>query len=126
MKIEKSSSNYLILDSGTAMTFDNQATLQLKLVLDQSFYFTVQILFKKGDGGERELMQSVDTETNTISLSCKNFDNALGTGTNRPIETSYISKQKNISTFLGLCLRRKLYKKNRLLFLSRKVGGYNG
>ena len=31
MKIEKSSSNYLILDSGTAMTFDNQATLQLKL-----------------------------------------------------------------------------------------------
>ena len=73
MKIEKSSSTYLILDSGTAMTFDNQATLQLKLVLDQSFYFTVQILFKKGDGGERELMQSVDTETNTISLSCKNL-----------------------------------------------------
>lgn len=125
MKIEKSSSNYLILDSGTAMTFDNQATLQLKLVLDQSFYFTVQILFKKGDGGERELMQSVDTETNTISLSCKNFDNALGTGTNRPIELATY-QNKNISTFLGLCLRRKLYKKNRLLFLSRKVGGYNG
>ena len=94
MKIEKSSSTYLILDSGTAMTFDNQATLQLKLVLDQSFYFTVQILFKKGDGGERELMQSVDTETNTISLSCKNFDNALGTGTHRPIELATYQNKK--------------------------------
>jgi len=38
MKIEKSSSNYLIIDSGTAMTFDNQAALQLKVSFDQFFY----------------------------------------------------------------------------------------
>lgn len=94
MKIEKSSSNYSIIDSGTAMTFDNQATLQLKLVLDQSFFFTVQILFIKSDGGERELMQSADTKTNTISLSCKNFDNALGTGTNKPIELATYQSKK--------------------------------
>ena len=94
MKIEKSSSNYLIIDSGTAMTFDSQAPLQLKLVLDQSFQFTVLIQFRKGDGGERELMQSINNETNTISLSCKNFDNALGTGTNRPIEVATYQNKK--------------------------------
>jgi len=56
--------------------------------------FILRIEFRKGDGGERELEQSVDTKTNIISLPCKNFDNSLGTGTTRPIELAIYQNKK--------------------------------
>ena len=86
MHIEKSSSNYLIVASGTAMTFNNTAPLELKLTFDPSFFFIINFTFETDVNNKQGLKSSIDTETNTITLTCINFNNSLGTGTTTPLE----------------------------------------
>lgn len=94
MNIEKSSLNYIIIDSGTIMNFNNSAPLQLKLTFDSSFSFIVNFTFENTNNNQQELKSSIDTKTNTINLSCINFNNALGTGTTTPLELATYQGKK--------------------------------
>ncbi|MBS5198594.1 MAG: hypothetical protein KHY93_16010 [Clostridiales bacterium] len=99
MHIEKSSSNYLIVASGTAMTFNNTASLELKLTFDPSFFFIINFTFETDVNNKQELKSSIDTETNTITLTCINFNNSLGTGTTTPLELATYQGKKILLHF---------------------------
>ena len=99
MHIEKSSSNYLIVASGTAMTFNNTAPLELKLTFDPSFFFIINFTFETDVNNKQGLKSSIDTETNTITLTCINFNNSLGTGTTTPLELATYQGKKILLHF---------------------------
>lgn len=94
MTIEKITSNYKILDSGTAITYDKESSIQFRLTFDPAFSFTVELQFENDSTGERSLKQSANRETNTINFTCINFDNSLGTGTTVPIELATYQGKK--------------------------------
>jgi len=85
MNIAKSSDNYKIIDSGTALTFSQTSSLFFEVECSEDFVFNIEIKFHQGNDGKRELKKEVDEQNNKINITCYNFDNSLGTGTISPI-----------------------------------------
>ena len=92
MNIEVTSANKSVLDSGTVIIFDNSADLSFDIKMDDSFSFSLILKFEKKDGEKYELKPSFSN--NTITLTCVNFDNVLGTGTSTPIELATFNGKK--------------------------------
>lgn len=86
--------NYLLVNSGIAIFYDMTSDLKLNITLGEQgedFNFTVIFKFTQ-DNGEREFRRSV--EGDTITFTCVNFDNTLGTGTTAPIELATYKGKK--------------------------------
>ena len=109
MLIEKTSSDHIILDSGSAITFNSTAELSLSCKMDDDFGFTLVINFESNGDKQRSLKQSVDG--NTIQLTCINFDNSLGTGTTKPIELATYNGKKIYINFFVYALGEKSLRK---------------
>ena len=92
MVIEKASSNHIILDSGSAITYNKTAELSFSIQMDATFSFLLILKFESTGETQHELKKSVSE--NTITLTCVNFNNSLGTGTTTPIELATFNGKK--------------------------------
>lgn len=92
MTIEKTSSNHIILDSGSVITFDSTAELSFSCKMDDTFSFSIVLQFESNGDGKQGLKQSISG--NTITMTCVNFNNPLGTGTTKPIELATFNGKK--------------------------------
>lgn len=101
--VDKSSANYDILDSGSVITFNSTADLTLSIDV-KTFHFNLVIKFENEKGGKRELRNNVSTETNTITITCINFDNPLGTSTKTAIELATVQGKKIYLNFEVSCI----------------------
>lgn len=118
MKIELSSSNHIILASGSAIAFANTAELTFAIEMDASFSFTLVLKFESTDDGKQDLKNSIDG--NTITLSCINFNNSLGTGTNRPIELAKFNGKRVYVNFWVYALGNNALRKVSYTFYSER------
>ncbi|MBQ2961097.1 MAG: hypothetical protein IJE09_07740 [Oscillospiraceae bacterium] len=118
MIIEKTSSNHIILDSGSAITFNSTAELSLSCKMDDTFSFSLVLQFESNGDGQHVLKQSISG--NTITLTCFNFDNPLGTGTTKPIELATFNGKKIYFNFFVYALGDKALRKIVYSFYSER------
>lgn len=118
MTIEKSSSDHIILDSGSAITYSNTAELSFSIKMDAAFSFILVLKFESTGEKQHELKQSVSD--NTITLTCVNFDNPLGTGTTKPIELATFNGKKIYVNFWVYALGDKSLRKIVYSFYSER------
>lgn len=118
MTIEKSSSNHIILDSGSAITYSSTSELSFSVKMDDTFGFLLVLKFESTGESQHEVKQNVSG--NTITLTCVNFDNSLGTGTTRPIELATFKGKKIYFNFWVYALGEKSLRKIVYSFYSER------
>lgn len=118
MIIEKSSSNYIILESGSVITYSNENGVLFSIKMDDTFSFDLIIKFT-GNGEKQHQLQH-NVSDNTITLNCVNFDNPLGTGTRKPIELATFNNKKVYINFWVNALGDKALKKISYTFYSER------
>lgn len=118
MIIEKTSSDHVILDSGSAITFNSTSELSFQVTMDASFSFLLVLKFEDTDENQHRLEQNVSE--NTITLTCINFNNPLGTGTTVPIELATFNGKKMFIHFWVYALGDKSLKKVVYSFYSER------
>ena len=118
MTIEKLSSEHIILDSGSAITYSNTAELTFSVKMDDTFSFLLILKFENTGENQHELKQSVSG--NTITLTCVNFDNPLGTGTTKPIELATFNGKKIYVNFWVYALGERSLRKIVYSFYSER------
>ena len=97
LRIEQSSKGYIILNSGSAMTFDENAPLTLKLSFlnekgEQPFSFFIEFLFENRENEEHSVKVQENKDKQLVTITCINFNNAFGTGIVQPaIVAKYLS-----------------------------------
>lgn len=118
MTIEKSSSNHIILESGSAITYSSAAELSFSVTMDDTFGFLLVLNFESTDEKQQNLKKNVSG--NTITLTCVNFDNSLGTGTTKPIELATFNGKKIYFNFWVYALGEKSLRKIVYSFYSER------
>ena len=118
MDIEISSSNHIILDSGSVITYSDTAELSFSIKMDNTFSFQLILNFESTGESQHQLKQSVSE--NVITLTCINFDNSLGTGTTRPIELAIFNGKKIFINFFVYALGDKSLRKIVYSFYSER------
>ena len=86
-----SSGQYEVIETGNAITFDENADIVIKIKASWNFEFTIAIEFKE-DGGERSISTTVDEQEKTIKYICTNFE--MGAGTAEPLEVGNAGTKK--------------------------------
>lgn len=104
--ISKTTSEYKILDSGSVITFNSSADLSFSIDID-TFHFNLVIKFESEEGGKRELRNNLSKESSTITLTCINFDNPLGTATKTAIELATVGGKKVYINFEVSCIDKE-------------------
>lgn len=85
---------YELIDSNSVLYFEGDSILEIEEVFNSSFKLSLRIINEKDDSGKHSLQFKVNAETNVIEYKCVNFDNALGTGTVKPLEICTIEGKK--------------------------------
>lgn len=88
------SGNCELIDSRTVLYYESDEPIEIEEVFNSSFKILIRIRNENTDAGEMGLRLRVDAEKNTIEYDCINFNNQLGSGTNRPIEIGTIAGKK--------------------------------
>ena len=98
MQITKMSKEKKILDSGSIITFDSTADISFDVQFDNNFSF--KLIFKfENDANNKSHSLNFNLLDNTITFSCVNFNNVLGTGTKKPLEIATVENKKVFITF---------------------------
>lgn len=118
MIVEKISSNHIILDTGSAITFDSTAELSFSCKMDDTFSFLLVLQFESNSDGQHVLKKNISG--NTITLTCTNFDNPLGTGTTKPVELATFNGKKIFFNFFVYALGDKTLRKIVYSFYSER------
>ena len=92
MTIEKTTSDYLIIDSGAVITYSGKSDLTLSIKTDNDFSFSIEIKFVSTNDKVHKIERNVSG--NLLTLTCVNFDNPLGTGTAEPLDIATVSGKK--------------------------------
>lgn len=88
-----SSGNYEVIESGSAITFDESSNIVLKVKASWNFEFTIILEFNEDDGGgERNISINVDEQKKNIRYTCTNF--GYGAGTAEPLEVGTAGLKK--------------------------------
>lgn len=83
MKINISSMDYDVIDSGTIIAYDENADITFHFNDQEGIKFNLRIVFKNDEKGSQIINRKISG--NNIEYECVNFSNA-GTGTSMPIE----------------------------------------
>lgn len=93
MKLKLSSGNHTILESGTVIAYSNASEICFNVEMDDTFAFTVILEFKKTEDEKQNLERKV-SENNTVTFTCVNFDNPIGTGLPKAMELATFNDKK--------------------------------
>lgn len=83
MVIEKTSADYIIVDSGTAIGYNGKSDITFSIETDDQFSFSVKIVFESNDEKKHLIRKSVTG--NVITLVCVNFDSEIGACSADPV-----------------------------------------
>ena len=83
-----SSGNYDIIETGNAITFDENSNIVIRIKTENGFQFEIELDFEE-NGEEREILSKVDEENKIIQYKCLNF--GVGAGTAEPIMIGHTS-----------------------------------
>lgn len=87
--------DYFIIASGSAMTFNKNADLRIKINFEEAnFSFLVKFIFIDNDDEKQNLGLNSDAENGLIIINCTNFNNPLGTGTTQALELASVGGKK--------------------------------
>lgn len=92
MRIQKSSGNAIILDSGSILAFSNTSDIEFAIVMDESFAFDLVLKFESD--GKKQHNTKANVQNNKVEITCINYDNPLGIGTSKPIELGAFEGKK--------------------------------
>ena len=96
MKINLSSGNYNIINSGQVFLFGEKEPFKIDVISDEDFRFSILLKFLKDSSGEIGMNQ--ECEENTIIYTCINFrDN--GSGLVEPLKIATVSGKQLFFTF---------------------------
>lgn len=98
MTITKMSKDKKILDSGSIITFDTTADISFNMQFDNNFSFNLIFKFEN-DVNNKNHSLNFNLQDNTITFSCINFNNPLGTGTKKALELATVEDKKVFITF---------------------------
>lgn len=100
MKIEISSENYEVIETGTVIAFEESSDVTFHFNDGKGFQFSLELKFKNDENEKQIIHRTV--VGNTIKYECINFSNA-GTGTSTPIELLQYGDKKIYIRF-WMCL----------------------
>lgn len=110
MEITKTSGNNIILDSGSVLAFSATSDIQFGVKMSESFSFNLVFMFESDGKKNYDIKSSV--HGNNITITCINFNNPLGTGTNTPLPLAVFGGKQVYLNFwvygLGNNVARKL------------------
>ncbi|HIZ77402.1 MAG TPA: hypothetical protein H9669_07265, partial [Firmicutes bacterium] len=89
--MEAYSGKYKIIDSGNIITFDENSGISIVVKPNIAFSFKVSVEFEE-NGGERDIVKTVDEKSNEVKIKCINFE--MGAGTVEPLELATASGKK--------------------------------
>ena len=92
MTIKTSTGTMDILDSGSVLAFSSTSDIKFEVTLDETFSFDLILKFESN--GEKQHKIKANIDGNIITLTCINFDSALGTGTSTPVELAVFEGKK--------------------------------
>ena len=88
------SGNCELIDSHSVILFDSNEPVEIEEIFNDQFKIRIQILNERNETGEQTIQINVDQKQNLIKYKCFNFDNVLGTGTNKAIEVGVLGNKK--------------------------------
>ena len=107
--IESLSDNYVILDSGSIITFSCNSSTTFLIRINQSANLNdvsevkVVIKFEEDGTKEKKLKKDFDEDSNCIFITCTNFNNNFGSGTVEAVKLfSYSGKAVYINFWVFL------------------------
>ena len=86
IKIEKFSSDFVVLDAGSIITFSENSPCRFSISINSEESINVVICFEDNDTGQKDLFRTFDEKTNSVKLICTNFNNPMGSGTAETIK----------------------------------------
>lgn len=92
-----SSGGHDIIDSGIMYSFGKNEDIEYEMdivaIEKPEIRFKMKIIFQfEDDGKEIEIKRKVNNDT--VYFICRNFTNALGTGTNEPVELAQVAGRR--------------------------------
>ena len=109
MTVEKITSDYIVLESGTVQTFAKNSSMTFNFGFDNAFQMSIVIEFKQVENEKYKLENRIDG--NKIIFTCYNFDNALGTGTTNPLSVATYKGKSIYFSFWVYALGQNAMKK---------------
>lgn len=110
MEIAKGSGKYKILDSNSIIMFDNQANISFNVKCDESFSFNIVFNFNNNEENKNQDLKFTINE-DTLTFTCVNFNNPLGTGTKSALEIATFMNKKIFIHFWVVALGNDSLKK---------------
>lgn len=92
MRVEITTGDLKVVNSGTVLLKDKNSNLQLSLEADNGYKFAMEFLFKDTEREEYTLNSFI--ENDVLKIICTNFNNQLGTGSIEPLEIATIAGKK--------------------------------
>ena len=88
------SGNCELIDSRSIILFDSNAPVEIEEIFNNVFKIRIRIVNDKNETDEHGIQININQEQNLIEYKCFNFDNVLGTGTNKAIEIGSFGGKK--------------------------------
>ena len=88
------SGNAELIDSRSVTLFDNTQPLEIEETFSSQFKILIRLFFEKSEDNKQTIKINADATTSIIDYKCFNFDNPLGTCTQKPIEIATINDKK--------------------------------
>lgn len=120
MNIDIFSGDLEIINSGTAINYNQFDETLFNVKMSEDFNFSIALIFTQNKDEEREV--TVKIENNTVKFLCNNFDNTLGTGLAAPTEIAQFKGKKVYFSFWVYTLGDSRCKKIDYTFYIEKWG----
>lgn len=118
MNFSISTNDCRVISSGIVILDDSNSDLKLKVEASDNFIFTIVLKFIESEDGNQGLEREINDTT--IIFKCKNFNNALGTGTVKPLPIATVSGKKILLNFWSYLLGNSSARKVEYTFLEKE------
>ena len=94
-EVVQTSNDYLLIDSGFIVTFNNHSDIEFAVNFDEG-KFKMHFSFEDDNGKEQNIETTSDEDT--VYVKCKNFKHSQGTGTKELLQ---LGKHKDKYVYIG-------------------------
>ena len=118
MELNISTNQHKVIESGSIISYEKDSDIEMNVAFENGFSFKILFLFIDEKIKESRLDKEIK-EGNKIIFKCVNFDNALGTGTVKPVSLATIENKEVFLHFWVYLLADKGARKLEYTFLER-------
>jgi hypothetical protein len=90
-------SKLLVISSGSVIAYDGQSNVTFKIGTLPDNQISIVLCFAKTEDGKQNLTGNGDGKT--LTITCSNFDNSLGVGTNGPLLVGHLNGEDLLLSF---------------------------